>query len=63
MNPTYLLAWIPESLLDEKGPSEWDKFIKVEEKSNVDEDEGNVMILFYIVTSIHSWVSSVQTAY
>lgn len=41
-NPVYLLAWIPESLLNEKGTQEWDKFIKVEEHataaSNEDDD-------------------------
>jgi len=41
VNPTYLLAWIPESLLSEKGPDEWDKFVKIEEKASLDEeDEG-----------------------
>jgi hypothetical protein len=37
----YLLAWIPESLLNEKGSSEWDKFAKIEEHAVMDEeDEG-----------------------
>jgi hypothetical protein len=41
VNPTYLLAWIPESLLSEKGSDEWDKFVKIEEKAILDEeDEG-----------------------
>ena len=35
---TYLLAWIPENLLTEKGQEEWDKFLKTEERP--DEDEG-----------------------
>lgn len=39
-NPTYLLAWIPESLLDEKGRTEWDKFVSVEGKAPYDEEEG-----------------------
>jgi hypothetical protein len=39
-NPTYLLAWIPETLLDEKGQSEWDKFVSVEGKAPYDEEEG-----------------------
>ena len=39
-NPTYLLAWIPESLLDEKGQTEWDKFVSVEGKAPYDEEEG-----------------------
>ncbi|KAF9030770.1 rab-GTPase-TBC domain-containing protein [Panaeolus papilionaceus] len=38
-NPTYLLAWIPESLLNEKGTSEWDKFVKVEEQTEEDDDD------------------------
>lgn len=41
MNPTYLLAWIPETLLNEKGAEEWDKFVKIEERAIEDEeDEG-----------------------
>jgi hypothetical protein len=39
-NPIYLLAWIPETLLNEKGASEWDKFVKVEEQSVSEEDDG-----------------------
>ncbi|KAF8503378.1 RabGAP/TBC [Russula emetica] len=39
---TYLLAWIPESLLTEKGKEEWDKFLKTEERP--DEDEDGVLI-------------------
>ena len=34
--PVYLLAWIPETLLDEKGQSEWDKFVKIEEHAVMD---------------------------
>lgn len=42
MNPTYLLAWIPERLLNEKGQTEWDKFVKIEERNIIeDEDEGS----------------------
>jgi hypothetical protein len=38
---TYLLAWIPERLLSEKGQDEWDKFLRTEERPLVgDEDEG-----------------------
>lgn len=40
VNPNYLLAWIPESLLDERGQSEWDKFVSVEGKAPYDEEEG-----------------------
>ncbi|KAI0283097.1 rab-GTPase-TBC domain-containing protein [Russula aff. rugulosa BPL654] len=39
---TYLLAWIPESLLTEKGKEEWNKFLKTEERP--DEDEDGVLI-------------------
>jgi hypothetical protein len=36
-----MLAWIPESLLNEKGTTEWEKFIKIEEHSVLDdEDDG-----------------------
>ncbi|KAI0064606.1 RabGAP/TBC [Artomyces pyxidatus] len=43
---TYLLAWIPEALLTEKGPAEWDKFLQTEERhiSQEDEDEDGVLI-------------------
>lgn len=37
--PVYLLAWIPETLLDEKGQSEWDKFMKIEEHAVTDDEE------------------------
>lgn len=38
---TYLLAWIPETLLTEKGQEEWDKFLKTEERPlDDDDDEG-----------------------
>lgn len=39
MNPTYLLAWIPESLLNEKGAEEWEKFAKIEERAAQDEED------------------------
>lgn len=42
-NPTHLLAWIPENLLDEKGQSEWDKFVSVEGKAPYDEEEGQLI--------------------
>ncbi|EMD38374.1 hypothetical protein CERSUDRAFT_113536 [Gelatoporia subvermispora B] len=45
VNPSYLLAWIPESLLDEKGQAEWDKFTKIEERtSDSGEDDDAVLI-------------------
>ncbi|KAI1795823.1 RabGAP/TBC [Ganoderma leucocontextum] len=44
-HPVYLLAWIPESLLHEKGQGEWDKFTKIEEHAVTDdEDEDAVLI-------------------
>ena len=42
---TYLLAWIPEALLTEKGQEEWDKFLKTEERP--DEDEGMSRLVAY----------------
>jgi hypothetical protein len=39
VNPIYLLAWIPETLLDERGASEWDKFVHIEEKTFFDQQE------------------------
>jgi hypothetical protein len=39
INPIYLLAWIPESLLHEKGTAEWDKFVKIEERVVVDDED------------------------
>ncbi|GLB35011.1 putative protein with domain in Tre-2, BUB2p, and Cdc16p [Lyophyllum shimeji] len=44
-NPIYLLAWIPESLLNEKGSSEWDKFVKIEEKVVWDENDEDVVLI------------------
>jgi hypothetical protein len=38
-NPTFLLAWIPETLLNEKGSTEWDKFARVEERPAADEED------------------------
>lgn len=40
-----MLAWIPESLLNEKGKEEWDKFVRIEEKPGVDdEDDGTSVV-------------------
>ncbi|TFK76505.1 RabGAP/TBC [Pluteus cervinus] len=44
-NPIYLLAWIPESLLNEKGASEWEKFVKIEEKAANDEEDNDVVLV------------------
>ncbi|TDL24806.1 RabGAP/TBC [Rickenella mellea] len=45
INATYFLAWIPESLLNEKGQAEWDKFVQIEEHAtDGDEIEDAVLI-------------------
>lgn len=36
---SYLLAWIPESLLSEKGETEWAKFLRMEDRPVLDESE------------------------
>ncbi|KAJ3772349.1 rab-GTPase-TBC domain-containing protein [Lentinula raphanica] len=48
-NPSYYLAWIPETLLNEKGATEWDKFVKVEEKADLEEEDDDE-ILFDLPT-------------
>jgi hypothetical protein len=55
VNPTYLLAWLPESLLHERGTTEWDKFVKIEEKAVLDEeDEGASSLQFtFVCTLLH----------
>ncbi|KAJ7098005.1 rab-GTPase-TBC domain-containing protein [Mycena belliarum] len=50
VNPTYLLAWIPETLLNEKGSTEWDKFAKVEEHSGLEEEEDDDVVLIDLPT-------------
>ncbi|KAH9951881.1 rab-GTPase-TBC domain-containing protein [Amylocystis lapponica] len=45
INPDYLLAWIPETLLDEKGQSEWEKFTKVEEHAVVDDEDDDAVLI------------------
>ena len=58
---TYLLAWIPESLLTEKGQEEGDKFLKTEERPLVrDEDKGLPHLLFILVAGFNH--SPTQTA-
>ncbi|KAG6818165.1 hypothetical protein H0H87_000070 [Tephrocybe sp. NHM501043] len=44
-NPIYLLAWIPETLLNERGVTEWDKFVKIEEKVAWDEQDDDVVLI------------------
>jgi hypothetical protein len=43
VKPQYYIAWIPESLLEQRGQEEWDKFHKVEVTSPKD-DDGAVMV-------------------
>ncbi|KAF4579072.1 GTPase activating protein [Pleurotus pulmonarius] len=44
-NAVYFLAWIPESLLNEKGDDEWKKFTKIEESSTLDEEDDDVVFI------------------
>ncbi len=51
--PTYLLAWIPESLLD--GRADWDKFVRVEKvTADHDEDIGMLHLGIYPPIDTHS---------
>ncbi|KIJ16899.1 hypothetical protein PAXINDRAFT_168334 [Paxillus involutus ATCC 200175] len=50
VNPTYLLAWIPESLLNERGAGEWDKFVKIEERATYEEEEDEDAVLIDLPT-------------
>ncbi|PPQ78093.1 hypothetical protein CVT25_015627 [Psilocybe cyanescens] len=45
INPIYLLAWIPETLLNERGTSEWDKFVKVEEQPRSAEEDDDIVLI------------------
>ncbi|KAJ7063215.1 rab-GTPase-TBC domain-containing protein [Mycena amicta] len=44
-NPTYLLAWLPETLLNEKGTAEWDKFAKIEESAVFEDEDEDVVFI------------------
>ncbi|TRM58625.1 rab-GTPase-TBC domain-containing protein [Schizophyllum amplum] len=61
INPIYLLAWLPESLLNERGSGEWDKFAKIEEQAaleEVDEDIKPESYAFSVpLTSIYSLIA------
>lgn len=48
VNPNYLLAWIPETLLNEKGQGEWDKFVKIEERPILDTEDDGVYHFSYV---------------
>lgn len=57
-NPIYLLAWIPESLLGENA-SEWDKFVKIEEQADRDEEDEDVVFVDLPVQRPESYAFSV----
>ncbi|KAH9856935.1 RabGAP/TBC [Lenzites betulinus] len=57
--PTYLLAWIPESLLNEKGPTEWDKFVRVEEHAVTDDEDEDAVLIDLPVQRPESYAFSV----
>ncbi|CDO69529.1 hypothetical protein BN946_scf184785.g34 [Trametes cinnabarina] len=57
--PTYLLAWIPESLLNEKGPTEWDKFVRVEEHAVADDEDEDAVLIDLPVQRPESYAFSV----
>ncbi|TBU65772.1 RabGAP/TBC [Dichomitus squalens] len=57
--PVYLLAWIPESLLNEKGPSEWDKFVKIEEHAVKDDEEEDAVLIDLPIQRPESYAFSV----
>ncbi|KAI0316695.1 RabGAP/TBC [Amylostereum chailletii] len=48
---SHLLAWIPETLLTEKGPDEWEKFMKTEERQTYEDDEDEDAVLIDLPTS------------
>ncbi|CCM02409.1 uncharacterized protein FIBRA_04507 [Fibroporia radiculosa] len=59
INPTYLVAWIPESLLNEKGQAEWDKFTKVEESASPDDEDDDAILIDLPVQRPESYAFSV----
>ncbi|KAI0374949.1 RabGAP/TBC [Pilatotrama ljubarskyi] len=59
VQPVYLLAWIPESLLNEKGPTEWDKFVKVEEHAVSDDEDDDAVLIDLPVQRPESYAFSV----
>ncbi|KAL4077167.1 rab-GTPase-TBC domain-containing protein [Scleroderma yunnanense] len=59
VNPTYLLAWIPESLLNEKGTEEWDKFVKIEERTNLEDEEEDAVLIELPTSRAESYAFSV----
>ncbi|KAG8907411.1 GTPase activating protein [Tulasnella sp. 403] len=72
LSPTYLLSWIPETLLNARGENEWGKFYRVEAASTEPDDDDAVLIdppphrgesyAFSVpVTSIYSFMVTAPT--
>ncbi|KAF9567503.1 RabGAP/TBC [Agrocybe pediades] len=59
INPIYLLAWIPESLLNERGSAEWDKFVKVEEQATSSEEDEDIVLIELPIQRPESYAFSV----
>lgn len=59
LNPIYLLAWIPEALLNEKGSSELDKFTKMEDKVDWEESDEDVVLIELPIHRPESYTFSV----
>ncbi|KAI0670330.1 RabGAP/TBC [Trametes maxima] len=57
--PVYLLAWIPENLLNEKGPTEWDKFVRVEEHAFTNDEEEDAVLIDLPIQRPESYAFSV----
>ncbi|KAI0034542.1 rab-GTPase-TBC domain-containing protein [Vararia minispora EC-137] len=56
---SYLLAWIPETLLSEKGPDEWDKFVRTEERPIFDEEDEDAVLIDLPTSRPESYAFSV----
>lgn len=56
MNAIYLLAWIPESLLNEKGKEEWEKFVRMEERTGLDDEDDGLSLLRLILMTLISFL-------
>ncbi|KAL1743936.1 rab-GTPase-TBC domain-containing protein [Schizophyllum fasciatum] len=59
VNPIYLLAWLPESLLNERGADEWDKFAKIEEQAAYDELDEDIVLIDLPLQKPESYAFSV----
>ncbi|KAI0647102.1 RabGAP/TBC [Trametes meyenii] len=58
-HPVYLLAWIPEHLLNEKGSTEWDKFVRVEEHAFTNDEEEDAVLIDLPIQRPESYAFSV----